>query len=318
MSDWQDFEKLAHLIYAELSPGATVTWNEKVWGHDSETPRQIDVTIRWSADGTDYLHIVQARDRTAPADVNDVGEFASVVQDVRASGGSLVCRGGYTKSARTPARNRGLDLHQIHDAQSQRWSVVLQVPLLWVDLIPVLRPSLRVWLDAGESIEDHFSDMQLTTDGGKTRLLPMKTFERLWNDGQLDQRLGMQHVLHDPRPVSARVLTADGTPVWRPVTDFRLSYTVTRNAWLGWFTPAECRGIVDHVDHPAFFASHLPITQIPGVRAEDWHAVDDPDQIAVSIRGTVVTSTGYEVSPPEEQAPATFLYLGNDPPPAPR
>lgn len=70
-----------------------------------------------------------------------------------------------------------------------------------------------------------------------------------------------------------------------------------RRAWLGQFAPAECRGLIDYLRDNAFIASHLPIGQIPVERDERWIEIDDPDEIALDTRGTLVTSIGFEIAP---------------------
>jgi hypothetical protein len=88
----------------------------------------------------------------------------------------------------------------------------------------------------------------------------------------------------------------DGQTVWRPIA-FQMSYQVDRRAWLGQFTPDECRGLVDYLDGKAFIASHLPVGQIPVERDDRWVEIDDPDGVAVNTRGTVVTTIGFEIAP---------------------
>src|SRR6266536_400914 len=108
MPYWKDFERLAERIYHELTPQATVTWNDHLHGHESETDRQIDVSIRWSDRDQEYVTIVQTKDWSSPADLPAVGEFAAVVEDVRATRGVMVCRSGFTQNAKTYARNKGI------------------------------------------------------------------------------------------------------------------------------------------------------------------------------------------------------------------
>jgi hypothetical protein len=74
-------------------------------------------------------------------------------------------------------------------------------------------------------------------------------------------------------------------------------YEVARRAWLGQFTPNQCRGLVDYLDDNAFTASHLPIGEILTERNDQWVEIDDPDGVAVRIRGTVVTTIGYQLTP---------------------
>lgn len=117
MKPWKQFEKLAEQIYGELSPDATVKWNDHIQGVDSQTARQIDVSIRWTLEGQDRLVIVQVKNWNHKADVKAVGEFSSVIQDVRANGGILVCKSGFTNNALRYGRNIGIRLHNLHDAQ---------------------------------------------------------------------------------------------------------------------------------------------------------------------------------------------------------
>ena len=82
---WKRFEKLGARMLATLSPGAEVVYNDSIRGTLSETDRQIDVSIRSQASGSEHLAIVQCRDYKGPLDVNAVGEFDSVIRDVGAS-----------------------------------------------------------------------------------------------------------------------------------------------------------------------------------------------------------------------------------------
>jgi hypothetical protein len=84
--------------------------------------------------------------------------------------------------------------------------------------------------------------------------------------------------------------------VWRPIS-FEVVYKVDCQAWLGQFTPAECRGLVDYLDDNAFITTYLPIGQIPVGRDERWVEIDDPNQVALNTRGTLVTTTGFEIAP---------------------
>lgn len=96
---WQAYEQLAHKIVAELMPYAEVELDDHIVGGQSETRRQIDVTARWTDGAEHHLLIVQARDRSRPGDVNTIGEFKSVIEDVGASRGILMCSKGFGKAA---------------------------------------------------------------------------------------------------------------------------------------------------------------------------------------------------------------------------
>ena len=92
---------------------------------------------------------MQAKDWASPADVNAVGAFAAVVEDVDATRGVMVCRSGFSQSAKTFARNKGIGLYNLHDAESRDWCLELTIPLLWVDLHPSGRVEYPIYLNAG-------------------------------------------------------------------------------------------------------------------------------------------------------------------------
>jgi len=152
MARWTEFEQLAAKILAELQPDAKVEWNDHIRGHLTETDRQIDVSIRWSDQGSDYLTIVQAKDTGTPADIGVVDEFVSVIRDVQANRGILVCRSGFSSAAHTYARNCGISLINLHDAQSINWSRELTIPILWTELTPNISLDVVAHFEAGDTI----------------------------------------------------------------------------------------------------------------------------------------------------------------------
>jgi hypothetical protein len=179
-SDWKGFERLAERIARDLAPHATITWDDHLPGGTSETDRQIDVSIRWTDAGREHLTIVQAKDWGTPADVKAIDAFASVIKDVDATRGVMVCRSGFTKKAKAYARNLGIGLYNLHDAESRNWRLELTIPLLWIDLHPSAEFPCRIHLDKGEqlAIQDGFPILYVP---GGPRIHPATVFEQLWN-----------------------------------------------------------------------------------------------------------------------------------------
>lgn len=286
-----------------------VTLDDHLQGYESGGVRQIDVSIRQKLDGYDVLVVVQARDRSSPADINAVGEFASVIRDVQASKGVLVCRSGFTARAKKYAGNIGIELLNLHDAGSRDWHLEIRIPILWMDLSPRVEYRLLAKLEGGDSLP--FNEKQgfaLSGDDGATVINALATFERHWNEGTIPQTPGGEHVLREPKKLSVLVDTGDGRRVWKPVDDFGLVYVVEERAWLGYISPEVCRGIVDYLQDEAFFVSHLPLGQIPTERDESWLPIDDPQAIVVSTRGTLVTSEVVEVLIPGSGRAEGFHY----------
>ncbi|MGH9196271.1 MAG: restriction endonuclease [Acidimicrobiia bacterium] len=289
---WLEFEQLAAQIYTLLVPkGADVRHNDHIRGHDSGIERQIDVSIRFEVAGHSFLTIVQARDLATPADVNVVGEFVSVVKDVKANKGVLICRSGFTVAAQTMARTKGIDLCNIHDASSEKWALEIRVPIIWIDLEPIARFAGTVDLKGGDSIEPSLDRWIISSDQGKTRVLPLATFERMWNENELSREPGKTHRLHGPGGLSVRVLDINGEIAWRAI-DFTVEYTVGRRAWLGTFSPEECLGLLNYED--GSFVGQFPVGSIPCERGEDWTEID-PEEMVANVRGAIVTTQGWQL-----------------------
>lgn len=127
MKKGKEYEIFIEKLYKQLEPDATIVQDDYIYGYTSKTKRQIDVSIRNKFLGKDYLTIVQAKDYKKPADVNDVGAFLSVIEDVRANKGIMVCSKGFTKAAVESGRSKGVDLLTLHGAQNANWSTLLKV-----------------------------------------------------------------------------------------------------------------------------------------------------------------------------------------------
>lgn len=312
MGRWKEFEKLAEQILAELQPMAEVKWNDFICGHLSGIKRQIDVSIRWSSGEDDYLTIVQAKDYDERVGVEIVDTFLSVIRDVGATGGVLICRSGFARTVSNYARKCGVSLLNLHDAQSTNWSLQLTVPILWVELTPMIKGHLAAYLKSDDRrvITDSLGPW-FFTDEGRTRIDPVSTFKNYWNGPDARREVGVEHLLPvDDQPLRAMVLAADGTNQLRPVREFRVTYTVEQKAWFGRFRPSECRGLIDYLDRQAFIASHLPISEIPVERDESWEEIGDPARIVVSIRGTVVTTRQFIIIQDGQAQKLNIRYLG--------
>jgi hypothetical protein len=115
--------------------------------------RQIDVSIRWTFENQERLIIVQVKNWNNKPDIKAVDAFASVVRDVRASGGILACKSGFANNALRYGRNVNIHLHNLHDVQKLEWATVLTVPIVWIDQLPMLEISVTGRFEAGDSFE---------------------------------------------------------------------------------------------------------------------------------------------------------------------
>src|SRR6266536_4638350 len=292
------YEELAHKIVSDLMPYATVELDDHISGRDSEADRQIDVSARWLDGDQEYLMVVQVRDRKRRADVNTIGEFKSVIQDVKAHKGVLVCSGGFSKQAITYARNTGISLFSLHDATSTNWATELTIPIVWVALEPAIsfgcdfRPTVTCTAPVDP---EKGPEVVLSADGGNTRIYIEKLFEEMWNAGEVDRGVGEERDLQLNLDLCMSLIDQNGRTMWLPVTDVRFSYSVSRRAWLSQYRPADCRGLIDFLDSESFIPSYMSLADVPIRRDESFIEISDPDRVVLNHRGVIITAEAFQV-----------------------
>ena len=120
------FEQLIAWIQKSVHRRAEIGVNEKLEDIDTGRKRQIDITIRLSDGPTEFLGIVEVRDRSRPIGVRYVEEIFGKRRSVRADAAFLVSRSGFTKTAITKAKELGIRVLTYEEAQSADWSTWLQ------------------------------------------------------------------------------------------------------------------------------------------------------------------------------------------------
>ncbi|MFE1443840.1 restriction endonuclease [Streptomyces sp. NPDC058739] len=293
-AQWAKYEELAHKIVEELMPHAVVTLDDHPYGHETETPRQIDVSAKWTDQGKDYLLIVQVKDLASPADINTVGTFRSVIQDVGAHKGVLICSGGFSKKARTYARNLGIGLYQLHDASSRDWALELTVPLIWVSLNPEFHMSARFTTSVAGQLRMHREKgLTFSEDGGRSRTTMREYFSGLWNSGNLDRTPGA-HEKQARKGLDIPYVDNRGVEVWGKL-DLEFTYEVKRQSWLGQYRPSDCRGLLDFIESDLFIPSYVNLSDMPTTRDETWIEVENPEEVALKTVGMLITTEQYRV-----------------------
>lgn len=121
---WEGFELLVAQIETEAAPTATVQHNIKLPGK-SGVPRQIDVAVQQVVGLHKVLIVIECKHHRQAVDINTVGEFASKLEDVRASEGVLVSPVGYTSGAKDLARDRGIWLRTLKEAVEEDWKAIV-------------------------------------------------------------------------------------------------------------------------------------------------------------------------------------------------
>ena len=128
---WKRFEKIIHQLHSQLAPpDATVKLDDKVVGHESKVERQLDVTIRASIAQYKIFIVIECKDEGRPIDVGTMGEFGSLLRDVKANKGVMISSSGYTPAAIEMARSQGVDTRTYLDTESVDWKSEVTIPVL--------------------------------------------------------------------------------------------------------------------------------------------------------------------------------------------
>lgn len=297
-------------------------WNDHCIGHDSGIKRQIDISIKATIDSHCIFVIIQLKNWKRKADVKAVDEFASVVKDVKATSGILICRSGFTPHAKNYAKNIGIKLLNLHNAESKDWNQDITIPVLWLEYtIKTSDFKIPFHKTISENVTLHFGPkpkLLLSPNKGKSFIDLVKLFKDKWNNDEISKIPNTTHNLLLPPGLEIMGTTANGIRIWQPVYGIKISYRIkNKKSRLGYFKPKDCRGIIDYHNDDAFIASHLPLLDvIPNIPNKGWKIIENPDKIAVSIKGTFVTIENFdkielsnmEISPPSKVEKNTTIH----------
>lgn len=125
--DWELYERfVAELLVRDLSTDLCVTVNAQVTGSISSQRRQIDVLIdvRHDTDNSRRI-IVDAKRQRRKVDITHVEALRSLMEDVGATHGYLVCPNGHTEAAQKRAQEAVsiclLPLDHLQNFDPSRW-----------------------------------------------------------------------------------------------------------------------------------------------------------------------------------------------------
>jgi len=279
MKDWEIYQQLAAQIYAELDPAAVVKHDDRIIGASTGIPRQIDVSIRSKIATHDILIIVQVKDLQTPADVNVVGEFCAVIQDVRAHKGILICSSGFTAAAQTYAESLSIDLCRLVDAKHRRWGIDLRIPLVWVEnpvnvhANIVVRP-LRTNKEALK-LDGNVARWKVSPDQGLTTKTLGQLFSDAWNTGQIPRT---PHTWHLFQVDTNRLRVLLGEKDFWCDFDIEFRYFCDRTGWLGSFPIKTLTGILNFSQSTLRAKVSISPTDVPNVRNDSWARLEDPER----------------------------------------
>lgn len=258
MKKGKEYEILIEKLYSKITPGCTIKRNDKIFGHDSKTEREIDLSIRQTIGPHNVLMIVQARDKNRKVDVNAIGELVTVVRDVRANKGIIISAKGFSKNALELANTHSIDALTAHDLDNRKWAIDLRMPIILNVYTGNVKPSFT--LVAGDLYVQYSRKVtregkiipappmhlfQISKDNGKTFKTIQQTIYEIVSDIDDEALLdGKEHTAEYKNDAPEMVVwVAEG--VTTPIVDFVFKFTVERKRYYKYFKVEEFRGLVD-------------------------------------------------------------------------
>jgi hypothetical protein len=249
----KEFERLVKIIYSKLDSESKIKINDKIEGQDSKIKREIDLSIRRKIGAHEVLIIVQARDYNKRLDINDVGEFLSVIKDVRANKGVIISAKGFSKSAIEFAKTNSIDTLTAHDFVNPKWTLDVKMPVILTEYSGAYKVSFDMVADDNYvefakkgvqvTLPSSIGDFNFTSDG-KTFFTAREAFYDLcmWDNLIYDNN---EHSIEHVAKVKMHVID----DVLVPVKDLKFQFKLTKKSYYKYFDIKEFIGLIDNVNH---------------------------------------------------------------------
>ena len=277
---WRRFEKLVAQIQRELAPNALVTHNDRIRGHDSRKPRQVDITVKQKVGQYDILIAIDCKDYKRAVNVNVVEQFGGLIKDIGANKGVMVAANGFTDTAKSVGEKAGLNLYRLVDTEAHDWQAYVSIPLLcdfrrvrkYQFSIPDSVARFLPSIDPNEIVvHDHDYPQPVTI---------VDLLKARWNSGKLPYELGE----HRDIPLT-RVITAisQGGKVFE--ADILAHIVVERRLFFGELPLTQGKGFLDEYSGrlltPGFTTDWLSAAEVE----KNWRQLESADEIAVKPIG---------------------------------
>lgn len=274
---WKRFEDIVTRIQQDLSPGASVTQNDRIMGRNSGVMREIDIAIRKTVGQYGLLIVIDCKDYKRPVDVKDVEEFMGLAEDVAANKAAIIAAMGFTEAAKTRAVKAGIDLHRIIDTDPHEWQTYVTMPTL-VDYRQFSRFSLRISSTSpGFSIEyQDFRFMPIYDEKNERIGIVNNLLSELWSKGAILTEQGR----HKDIPLADGPTYVLSEGIFHQV-DIKAEVEVVRNLYFGQLPIEEIKGMSDEIKGgvytKSFTTADISIQDV----AENWQKIDSVDELSV-------------------------------------
>jgi len=273
---WRRFEKLVAQVQKELAPNAIVTHDDHIKGYDSETLRQIDITVKQKIGQYDILIAIDCKDYQYPLDVKDIEEFLGLVKDIRANKGVMVASNGFTDTAKRIGEKSGLNLYRLVDTQAHDWQTYVTIPVIcdfrriqkYRFVIPNSVASFLPSMDPNEIVVYGLD---------YARQVTIKDLIQIqWNSGKLPSEPGE----HRSIPLTKVITSFTKDEVFE--ADIFADIVVERRYFFGQLPLIQGRGFINEYTGglmtPGFTTDWLDAAEVE----RSWRQLDSIDEIAVN------------------------------------
>lgn len=247
MKAGKEYEIFVYDKFKSFFSNFELVMNDRILGKESAIKREIDISIKGKIENIDLLYIVQCKDHKKRADIKIIGEFSSVIKDLGASKGFLICSSGFAKTIHNYAKTKGIELLTLEDINSDKWNVKIEIPIVYtinklngsVDFLITTTQELIDKNPNGILITDN-DFMYVTLDNGKN----IESLEKFINEKIKLKNLN----IHSEKEItiSQSNLQIELSNCWIPC-EINIQLDLEKTFYLKYLTPNEYSHIVDHI-----------------------------------------------------------------------
>ncbi|GJQ57482.1 MAG: hypothetical protein SCALA701_02830 [Candidatus Scalindua sp.] len=279
------YRSIVAKIYGDLQPKAIIRLRDTLPSLTDTTSHVVDISIRSAQADQEILTIVNAFPRSSPVDEDQVLAFASLLSDVGASKGVLVCNSGFTRSAKALAPTLGIGLTSVQDAQSRKWHDDIDIPVILVKKKVSFWFKPTISFKKGDTLPRTINDWHFSVDGGTNTFTLPEIFIDLW------ERKEIPRESREPRKIaldfSQWKLKLDSPQEWRTIKDCSFLYRIDETAWLKYYTPTEYTAVEDELSHNVETTSfHVQVG--PLQHDTDWIRIPDKELFLTRNKGVLI------------------------------
>jgi hypothetical protein len=253
---WKRFETLVGKIQQELTPDAKVILDDKIMGRRSRTLRQIDISVRRVIGQFEILIVIDCKDYAKPVDVKDVEDFLGLAEDVGANKGALVSFSGFTDAAKTRAKDAGVDVYRLIDAEDHDWQSYVSLTMV-CDFRGfgignfTIHGTKAICEELAQQDPKH---IQIYSQQHEHIGTPLTLLWTMWNKREILEEPGFREIPLKPFPIFVK--TSDGDFEWVEIIG---KFEIVQRLYFGGLPLTKVSGFMDETTGNLILPSNFEI-----------------------------------------------------------